>query len=213
MCVRVTVLSGIYYSGPFCWQGNYLSVNTTDIAGRSKFHNITQIILSPSVPETVSIQENKSQKYRRGWCANPWPLALQPSALATRPPWIDNSCEVPSNFGGFGQNDPQNVKWEKNTRWEALSYAKLRLLCHCAWNYLYPFGLCWCTRKKGSKEEKSQEVYREGGNPSGQIPTKLDNCVRFTDVIKRAKFHCYNLRGFGVRCWSFHVAIGNPGRP
>jgi len=24
-------------------------------------------------------------------------------------------------------------------------------LSHCAWNYLYPFGLCRCARKKGSK--------------------------------------------------------------
>jgi len=40
------------------------------------------------VPETVSIPENKSQKYRRGW-AQTHDLALQPSALATRPPWID----------------------------------------------------------------------------------------------------------------------------
>jgi len=50
------------------------------------------------------------------------------------------------NFGGlnFGQNDPQNGKWEKNTCWEArraLPYAKLRFLSHCAGNYLYPFGL------------------------------------------------------------------------
>jgi len=40
------------------------------------------------VPETESIRENKSQEYRRGWGAKPWPLALQPSALAIRPPWI-----------------------------------------------------------------------------------------------------------------------------
>jgi len=70
ICVRVTALSGIYYSGPSCKQGNYLPVNTVDIAGRSKFHNVTQTILSPSVPETLSIRENKSQKYRRGWGAN-----------------------------------------------------------------------------------------------------------------------------------------------
>jgi len=89
MCVRVTALSGIYYSRPSCYQDNYLPVNTADVAGHSKFHNVTQTILSPSVPETVSIRENKSHKYRRGWGANPWPLVLQPSAIATRPPWID----------------------------------------------------------------------------------------------------------------------------
>jgi len=86
MCVRVTALSGIYYSGPSCKQGNYLLVNTADIAGRSKFYNVTQTIVSPSVPEIVSIRENKSQKYRQGWGANPSPRALQSSALATRPP-------------------------------------------------------------------------------------------------------------------------------
>jgi len=33
-----------------------------------------------------------------------------------------------------------------------LPRAKLRLLNHCAWNYLSPFGLCRCARKKGRKE-------------------------------------------------------------
>jgi len=47
-----------------------------------------------------------------------------------------------------------------------------------------------------------------GATPSGRITTKLGICVRLMDVIKRAKFHQYNLWGFGaVRCWSFHVAI------
>jgi len=104
----------------------------------------------------------------------------------------------------------------------ALPYAKLRLFSHCAWNYLYPFGLCSCARNKKAvkqevrQEEKSQEVYISrmcGATPSRRITTKLGTCVRLTDVIKRAKFHRYNLRGFGaVRCWSFHVAIGNQGR-
>jgi len=56
-------------------------------------------------------------------------------------------------------------------------------------------------KKKGRKEEKSQEVYisrMRGATPSGRIPTKLGKCVRITDVIKRAKFHSYNLRGFGA---------------
>jgi len=53
-----------------------------------------------------------------------------------------------------------------------------------------------------------------GVTPSGWTPTKLGKCVWLTDVIKRAIFHRYNLRGFGaVRCWSFHVAMGNQGRP
>jgi len=71
-------------------------------------------------------------------------------------------------------------------------------------------------KKAGRKEENSQEVYISrmcGAIPSGQIPTKLGTCVCLPDVIKRAKFHRYNLRGFGaVRCWRFHVAV-NQGRP
>ena len=58
--------------------------------------------------------------------------------------------------------------------------------------------------KEGGMEEKSQEVYisrMRGKTPSGRIPTKLGKCVRLTDVVKRAKFHCYKSRGFGaVRC-------------
>jgi len=54
-------------------------------------------------------------------------------------------------LGVLGQNDPQNIKWEKKLAGRALFYAKLRLLSHCAWIYLYAFGLCRCARKKGSK--------------------------------------------------------------
>jgi len=61
-----------------------------------------------------------------------------------------------------------------------------------------------CAKKgtnAGKQEEKSQEVYISrvcGATPSGQIPTKLGigKCVRLTDVIKRAEFHLYDLRGF-----------------
>jgi len=56
--------------------------------------------------------------------------------------------------------------------------------------------------KKGRKEEKSQEVYNisrmRGATPSRPIPTKLGECVHLSDVIKRAKFHRNNLRGFGA---------------
>jgi len=46
-----------------------------------------------------------------------------------------------------------------------------------------------------------------GATPSGRIPTKLGACVRLPNLIKRAKYLRYNLRGFGaVRCLSFHVA-------
>jgi len=54
-------------------------------------------------------------------------------------------------------------------------------------------------KQEGRKEEKSQEVYISrmcGATPSGRIPTKLGTYVRLTDVIKRAKFYRYNLRGF-----------------
>ena len=59
VCVRVcTALSGICYSGPSNWvQVNFLPGITADITG----HSIpaTQTILSPSVPETVSIRDRK----------------------------------------------------------------------------------------------------------------------------------------------------------
>jgi len=52
-------------------------------------------------------------------------------------------------------------------------------------------------RKAGRK--KSQEVYisrMRVAISSGRIPTKLDKCVRLTDITKRAKFHRYNWRDF-----------------
>jgi len=55
--------------------------------------------------------------------------------------------------------------------------------------------------KDGRKEEKSQQVYNSrmcGATPSGWISTKSGTCVFRKDVIKRAKFHHYNLRAFGV---------------
>jgi len=69
---------------------NYFNATVVSTLVKISSHNVTQTILSPSVPETVSIRENKSQKYRRGWDVNRWPLALQPSALSTRPAWIYN---------------------------------------------------------------------------------------------------------------------------
>jgi len=59
-------------------------------------------------------------------------------------------------------------------------------------------------RQEGRKEEKSQEVYisrMRGATSSRQILTKLGKCVRLSDVIKSARFHRYNLRGFrAVKC-------------
>jgi len=127
------------------------------------------------------------------------------------------------NFGVLGKMTPKTLNERKILAGRALPYAKLRLLSHCVWIYLYPFGLCRCARKKGSKtvrqkgRKKSQEVYISRmcrATPSGQIPTKLGTCVFLTYEIKLAKFHRYNLRGFrAVRCWSFHVALENQGRP
>jgi len=56
-------------------------------------------------------------------------------------------------------------------------------------------------KKAGRKEGKSQEAYisrMRGATPGGRIPTKLGKCVRINDLIKRAKFHRFNLRGFGA---------------
>jgi len=56
-------------------------------------------------------------------------------------------------------------------------------------------------RQDGRQEEKSHEVYISGmcgATPSRQISTKLGKYVRLTDVIKRAKLHCYSFRGFGA---------------
>jgi len=116
----------------------------------------------------------------------------------------------------LGKMNPKTSNERKTLAGRALPFAKLRLLSHCAWNYLYPFGMCRCARKKGRKEEKSQVYISHmcGATPSGRIPTKLGTCDCLTDVIKCPKFHRYNLRGFGaVRCGRFHVAIGNQGRP
>jgi len=58
--------------------------------------------------------------------------------------------------------------------------------------------------KAGRKKEKSQEVYilrMCGATPSTRNATKFGTFVLLPDVIKRAKFHRYNLRGSGaVRC-------------
>jgi len=118
----------------------------------------------------------------------------------------------------FGQNDPQNVNWEKSTCCEGTFLrhtASFEQLCVKLSLSVWPVQV---RKKKGSKasRKKSQEVYisrMRGATPSGWIQTKLGKCVRFTDVIKREKFHCYSLRGFGaLRCWTFHVAIRNQGR-
>ena len=113
-------------------------------------------------------------------------------------------------LGVLGQNDPQNVKIEKNTCWEGTSLrqtASFEPLCVKLSLSVWPVQVRkkkMGGRKEGRKEEKSQEVYisrMRGATPSGRIPTKLGKCVCLTNVIKRAKFHRYKSRGFGaVRC-------------
>jgi len=74
MRVRVTALSGIYYSSQYWQQGNFyqLSPPSGDITGHSKFPQYhTGTILSTSLLETVSIRDNKSQDGCRSWGVNP----------------------------------------------------------------------------------------------------------------------------------------------
>jgi len=120
----------------------------------------------------------------------------------------------------LGQNDPRNVKWEKNTCWEGTflrQTASFEPLCVNLSLSVWPVQVRKKKWREGRKEEKSQEVYisrMHGAIPNGRILTKLSICVRLSDVIKRAKFRRYNLRGLGaVRCWNFHFAIGNQGHP
>jgi len=58
-------------------------------------------------------------------------------------------------------------------------------------------------KKAGREEEKSQEVYISRMRGATLAGGCQPNLARFllTDVIKRAKFHRYNARGFeAVRC-------------
>ena len=104
----------------------------------------------------------------------------------------------------LGQNDPQNVKIERKTCWEGTSLrqtASFEPLCVKLSLSVLSVQVRKKKREDGRKEEKSQEVYisrMRGATPSGRISTKLDKCVRLTDVIKRAKFHRYKSRGFGA---------------
>jgi len=125
------------------------------------------------------------------------------------------------NCGGLGQNDPKTSNKRKhllgghfltlNRVFWAIVREIISIRLACA-GVQEKKGI-----RAGRQEEKSQEVYfsrMRGATPSRRIPTKLGTCVHLTDVIKRAKFYRYILRGFGaVRCWSFHVAIRNQGRP
>ena len=108
-------------------------------------------------------------------------------------------------LGVLGKNDPQNVKVSKNTCGEGTSSRQIASFEPlCVKLSLSVWSVQVRKKKKGSKEEKSQEVYisrMRVATPSGRIPTKLGKCVHLTDVIKLAKFHCYKFRGFGaVRC-------------
>ena len=66
----------------------FLPVVTADITGHSEFPQChTDHLKSLQAGDCID-SRNKSLKYHRRWSANPSPLALQASALATRPPWI-----------------------------------------------------------------------------------------------------------------------------
>jgi len=97
-------------------------------------------------------------------------------------------------FGGFGKNDPQNVKNRNSHAGMALPYAKIASfepLCVKLALSVKKKGRK-AGRQEGMKEEKSAEVYisrMRGATPSGRIPTKLTICVLLTDLIKCAKFH------------------------
>jgi len=47
----------------------------------------------------------------------------------------------------LGKMTPKTSNERKILAERALPCAKLRLLIHCAWNYLYPFGMCRCASK------------------------------------------------------------------
>jgi len=120
-----------------------------------------------------------------------------------------------ATFWGFGAKWPQNVKWERNICCDGTSLcqtASFKPLCS---NLSLSLSV-WSVQVRKTKKagRKSHEVYisrTRGAIPSGRIPTKLGKCVRLTNIIKLAKFHRNNVRV--VMCWSFHVAIGNPGHP
>jgi len=71
------------------------------------------------------------------------------------------------NVGIFGQNDPQNVKWEKSTCWEGTSLcqtASFEQLCVKLSLSVWPVQVrkkkvSKAGRQEGRKEEKSQEVF------------------------------------------------------
>jgi len=63
-----------------------------------------------------------------------------------------------AKFTAFvGKMTPKTSNKRKTLAGRALPYAKLRLLSHCVWNYLYPFGLCRCARQKGKQEGRSHK--------------------------------------------------------
>jgi len=60
-------------------------------------------------------------------------------------------------LGIWGQNHLKTSNERKTLAGRPLPYAKLRLLSHCAWNYLDPFGLCRCARKQKAGWKKSHK--------------------------------------------------------
>jgi len=114
------------------------------------------------------------------------------------------------NFGGFGPKWPLKRQMRKNL----LGGHFLTLNC-----------VFWAIVREiisiRLASAGAQDKRQEGRNVTRSVyftyawsdlwRAEVYKCVHLTDLIKRAKCHRYNLRSFGVvRCWSFHVAIGNP---
>jgi len=96
----------------------------------------------------------------------------------------------------FGGKITLKSSERKTLAGRALLHAQLRLLSHCAWNYLHPFGLCRCAWKNGRKagRKKSHKKWpyisrMRGATSSGRILSKLGKCIRLSDIIIHAKFH------------------------
>jgi len=118
-------------------------------------------------------------------------------------------------YGNMETSTHHSSETSPNKTIKFCTFDYVRLLRHCAWNYLYPFGLCGCAKKTGRKKSHKNCIFHVCVERPLARGVQSNLAHMFISlVIKRAKFHRYNLRGLGaVRCWSFHVSTGNQGRP